>query len=69
MICDRCGDKTTVHTMSWFNTDDICMSCSDEEEQHPDYDYAKEKERAAVISGNHNYPGVGWPGKNGRVKR
>jgi len=29
--CDRCPNPLTVRTMSWFNKDTICMTCSDEE--------------------------------------
>lgn len=65
--CDRCQKPMSIHTCSWFNTQDICMDCSDEEQKHPDYQHAREKEREAVLAGNYNYVGVGWPGKEGRV--
>lgn len=67
MKCDRCGGEANAHTMSTFNTDDICMACKAEEEQHVDYELAREYEEAAVKRGDFNYPGVGWPGKGGRV--
>ena len=31
--CDRCHNELTVRTMSWFNTDTICMNCSDWEDK------------------------------------
>ena len=45
------------------------MKCAGEERQHPDYRMAADAELAAVRSGDRNFPGIGWPGKNGRVKR
>ena len=30
-ICDRCPKPLDVRTMSWFNSDVICMDCSDKE--------------------------------------
>ena len=52
-----------------LHTDTICMKCAGEERQHPDYRMAADAELAAVRSGDRNFPGIGWPGKNGRVKR
>jgi hypothetical protein len=69
MICARCGTKSPIYTISFFNTDEICLSCLDVEQRHPDYAYAVEIEGAQVLSGNFNYPGIGWPGAEGRVKR
>jgi len=31
--CDRCGNKLTARTMSWFNTQTICMECSTKEDE------------------------------------
>ena len=68
--CDRCGAPLDGgFTMSRFNTDAICMKCAEEEHQHPDYQLAVDAELAAVRSGNRNFEGIGWPGKDGRVKR
>ena len=68
--CDRChGPLDGGFTMSRFNTDTICMKCAGEERQHPDYRMAADAELAAVRSGDRNFPGIGWPSKNGRVKR
>ena len=66
--CDRCGGDLKVRIMSRFNTDCICMKCAEEERQHPDYQKAADAELAAVRRGNMNFPGIGWPGKNGRIK-
>lgn len=57
--CDRCNEKTNgVTTMSWFNTDVICMECSELEKEDPDYDAAKEYESEEVRRGNTNFKGV-----------
>lgn len=65
--CQRCGEKTNSFTMSWFNTDNICIPCSDKEEAHPDIKLAKDVEVAHVKVGNTTYPGIGFPGYDSRV--
>ena len=67
--CDRCGGDLGVHRVSWFNTDTICPTCQKQEEAHPDFAWAKAVEHEAVKNGDTNFPGVGWPGLNGRVER
>ena len=68
--CDRCGAPLNGgFSKSRFNTDTLCMKCLEEERHHPDYRLAADAELAAVRSGNRNFEGIGWPGKNGRVKR
>ena len=69
MICDRCGKEHWLGRVSFFNTDHLCPDCLEEETNHPDYEYARSVERDEVTRGNYNFPGVGWPGKGGRVKR
>ena len=67
--CDRCGAPLgSGFTMSRFNTDALCMKCAEEERNHPDYQKAADAELAAVKRGERTFPGIGWPGKNGRVK-
>ncbi len=67
--CDRCGGSLDCgRTLSRFNTQCICMTCAEEECQHPDYKRAADAELEAVRNGNRNFAGVGWPGKNGRLK-
>ncbi len=66
--CDRCGGELRVRQMSRFNTDVLCQKCIEEERQHPDYGKAAEAELAAVRRGETNFPGIGWPGKDGRGK-
>lgn len=61
MICARCRKETNVHTMSRFNTDDICMDCLEKEKRHPKYPEAAAAELAAVKAGDLNFPGVGKP--------
>jgi hypothetical protein len=59
MTCDRCGTDTTVHILSMFNTDDLCLDCKIDEALAPGYPAARAAERAAVLSGDYNFPGVG----------
>lgn len=60
-VCQRCGKQTSVTTMSYFNTDIICMDCDEKERQHPKFKEAQAREEAAVRAGNFNFPGVGKP--------
>ena len=66
--CDRCGGELRVRQMSRFNTDVLCQKCIEEEKRHPDYGKAAKAELAAVKRGETNFPGIGWPGKEGRIK-
>ena len=54
--------------MSRFNTDCLCSECAEAERRHPDYRKAADAELEAVRRGDRNYPGVGWPDGNGRLK-
>ncbi len=66
--CDRCGGELRVRQMSRFNTDVLCPACIVEEKKHPDYGKAVEAELEAVRRGDMNFLGIGWPGKDGRVR-
>lgn len=59
MLCERCSKETNVVTGSWFNTEMICMDCSEAEKKHPKYEEAKERELEEVKKGNYNYEGIG----------
>ena len=59
--CDRCHRPTTSVIMSMFIQDELCPSCKEQEEQHPDYQRAREAEEAACRAGNYNFAGIGWP--------
>ena len=59
--CDRCGIKTSITTMSMFNTDHCCLECINKEKKHPDYKYATQMELLAIQTGNYNFQGVGLP--------
>jgi hypothetical protein len=61
MHCDRCYKEATVTTMSYFNTDTICMDCRDREKAHPNYEQAREADNAACRQGNYNFSGIGRP--------
>ena len=67
MICQRCGKETNVHSMSWFNTQEICMDCKQAERRHPDFEKARRAEEASCRAGNFNFSGIGWPGEDGRA--
>ena len=68
-FCDRCHKSLAGDfSMSRFNTDALCFDCLEEECLHPDYQKAVDAELVALRSGNRNFAGLGWPGKNGRVK-
>lgn len=61
VTCDRCGKETGITTMSYFNTDVICMECQELEEKHPAYERAKRVENEHVTSGDYNFAGIGLP--------
>lgn len=61
MRCDRCQKETGISIMSFFNTDTICLSCEAAEKAHPQYKQAREAEHRALMSGDYNFPGIGWP--------
>lgn len=66
--CDRCGGSLEAgRMMSRFNEDTLCMKCIEEEKNHPDYEKAAAAELEAVRRGDMNFPGIGWPGKDGRI--
>ena len=61
-ICDRCNlpnDNKT--TMSMFNTDVICMTCKEEEKNHPEYKNASDAELSAWKERVINFEGIGLP--------
>ena len=47
------------HSVSYFNTEDICCDCKTDERQFPGYAAALAAEEAAVRSGDLNFTGVG----------
>jgi hypothetical protein len=56
--CHRCGEPSTMYTMSYLNTQLICMDCDDKEKEHPRYKDAKAEELEQVTAGNMNYKGL-----------
>jgi predicted sulfurtransferase len=62
-LCARCAAdlSKTAHTMSKFNTDEICMECKRRERQHPRYKAADRAEMEACKRGDLNFPGIGCP--------
>ena len=61
MKCDRCGKETTTHTVSMFNTDDICVECKAKERAHPMYETARQADYEAIKKGIYNFKGIGKP--------
>lgn len=61
MVCQRCDKETEHFTVSFFNTDLICMKCNEIEKLHPKYEEAKRIEHSEVVKGNYNYEGIGLP--------
>lgn len=59
MTCQRCFKKTSVHIMSMFNTQEICMKCYEEEQKRPDYKEARKADEEAIRQGNYNFKGIG----------
>lgn len=61
--CERCGVSLSgkVAGVSYFNTDFCCPDCLEKEQQHPDYQKAKEAELEAVRRGDYNFEGIGKP--------
>ena len=49
MNCNRCGKETTVHIMSMFNAEEICMDCKAAEEMRPDYKDAVATDEKAFL--------------------
>lgn len=56
--CGRCGKVSDTLKMSMLNTDYCCSECIAKEKKHPRYQEAVEAERAEVLNGNYNYPGL-----------
>jgi hypothetical protein len=65
--CQRCGTQTLATTVSYFNTETLCLPCKEAERRHPDFPLAEAVEIAAVKLGNYNFEGIGYPGLHGRV--
>lgn len=58
-ICPRCQGELRSWTTSYFNRDDICLPCSQDEKQAPNFSYARAREEAEVRHGNYDFAGVG----------
>ncbi len=57
--CPRCGGDLTAHSVSYFNTEDICMTCKTEERDAPGFQAARQAEENAVLAGDLNFAGIG----------
>lgn len=60
-ICGRCHQPTETTIMYMFNMDMLCPDCKKAEQKHPLYNLACQKEREALLCGDYNFPGIGWP--------
>jgi hypothetical protein len=69
IICERCGKKTGATSMSYLNTETLCMDCKKEERSHPLYKLGKDVELAEVQKGNMNFSGIlhGLEGKPNQI--
>ena len=61
MRCQRCYNETRVHTVSMFNTQQICIDCATKEKAHSAYENARRREAEEVRKGNYNFEGIGKP--------
>lgn len=61
IACERCGNKVGRHTMSFFNTETICLPCSKRERTHPKFPEARQAEETEIAKENYNFPGIGCP--------
>lgn len=59
MRCQRCDKETDIYIMSWFNTQEICMQCSEKEQKRIDINKAKQADIDACKQGNFNFKGIG----------
>lgn len=60
--CDRCGGETRgMTTLSFFNTQEICLACDRKERDHPLFETARNADEAACRGGNFNFEGIGLP--------
>lgn len=58
--CDRCLNKHPENLrMSWFNEDMLCPECREKEEQHKDFEKAKQAVLNEERKGNMNFKGIG----------
>lgn len=44
MKCDRCGVSKGVFVLSWFNLDNLCLDCREDETHAPNYPQARQAE-------------------------
>ncbi|MBR9648606.1 gamma-glutamylcyclotransferase [Clostridium tyrobutyricum] len=57
--CGRCGGPLEKgRIMSMFNTECICMACSEKEKKDKDYDKAAKVDCEEIKKGNYNYKGI-----------
>lgn len=57
--CDRCGATLEEgRIMSMFNTDCICIRCSQQEKQDKDYEKAVKADHEEIKKGNYKFKGI-----------
>lgn len=57
--CVRCKTETAYLCVSWFNRDEICGPCSDDEAFCPSYFRAVQAESDALRNGDWDFDGIG----------
>jgi hypothetical protein len=60
MKCDRCKNEAKAFSMSFFNTEMICIECEIKEKKHPKYAEARRIEHEECLKGNYNFEGIGF---------
>ena len=55
MRCQRCEKKTNTYHCSWYNQQNICLSCAEKEKNRADYSECREAELEAVKRGDLNF--------------
>lgn len=59
MICTRCGKESVGYSMSWFNVEEVCLDCKDDEYSAPNYEKARDAEAASLKRGERSFSGIG----------
>ena len=53
--CQRCDNHARMYKCSWYNRQEICLSCAEKETHRADYRACREAELEAVRSGDFNF--------------
>ena len=56
--CSRCNKQASITIMATFNTQIICISCSDKERKRKDFNEARLADELAIEQGEYNFQGI-----------